>query len=113
MTELSFLLELLLEHELKKDTQKLIRERIKEIEARPTAVHAQAPRPAQGNQAPSTQKLLDEMAQATGSPVPQMAAQIPNPSTNAAAQALMHRAELIAQAVSGKEEKGRSSPRKF
>ena len=112
MTELSFLLELLLEHELKKDTQKLIRERIKEIEARPAPTITPTT-PTRGNQAPSTQKLLDEIAQATGSPVPQTAAQIPNPSTNAAAQALMHRAELIAQAVSGKEERGRSSPRKF
>lgn len=109
MTELSFLLELLLEHELKKETQKLIRERIKEIE-QPRA----QTRPVQTGQAPSMQRAVAEMEQDQAIRV--NFAQMPPqaiPQSPAVAQAMAHRQALVAQAISGKEEKGRTSPRKF
>jgi len=107
MTELSFLLELLLNHKLPKATKELVTERIKEVEAKlgsaPTPVQ-RAPIRAASGQSPSTQKILEEMAAEAEAPVTQ---------TPAVAQAMAHRAALIAQATSGVEEKGRTSPRKF
>lgn len=109
MTELSFLLELLLDHDLQKETQKLIRERIKEIEQ----PRAQS-RPIQTGQAPSMQRAVAEMEQdqAIQANFAQMPPQ-PVPQSPAVAQAMAHRQALVAQAISGKEEKGRTSPRKF
>lgn len=119
MSELSFLLELLLEHELKKETQKLIRERIKEIEAKPSRVEEMAPiyrvtHEERGKQAPSMQRAVAEMEQDQA--IQANFAQMPPqavPQSPAVAQAMAHRQALVAQAISGKEEKGRSSPRKF
>lgn len=102
MSELSFLLDLLLEHKLSKTTKDLIKERIKVIEGYQKAIVTAPVIKNPTAQAPSTQRILDEMAQNQ-----------PQVQTAAAAQALQHRSELIAQALSGKEEKGRSSPRKF
>lgn len=76
MTELSFLLELLLEHELKKETQTLIRNRIKEIETlavnKPIVVPAGAViAPPQVQQAPSTlANLAREAAEAPAIQIP-------------------------------------------
>ncbi len=137
MSELSFLLELLLEHELAKPTQTLIRERIKEIEAktaepiqtRPNYMGMPRSSSTKSAQSPSTQRILDEMAsegstiqsgvaialkdgypleQAFPHETPTVIAQTP-----AAVAALQARQQAIAIAVSGKEEKGRTSPRKF
>ena len=116
MSELSFLLELLLEHELQKDTQKLIRERIKEIEAKP---QSPAPmgynRPMIAGQAPSMQRAVADLEEDKA--IQANFAQAQNPAqiaqSPAVAQAMAHRAALIAQATSGVEEKGRRSPRKF
>lgn len=109
MTELSFLLELLLTHKLAKGTKEAITNRIKEIEQclRPPPPQ-QVIRPPRTAQAPSTQRLLDEMALEPQPVAPDQVAQSP-----AAAMALAARQEAINIALSGKEEKGRSSPRKF
>lgn len=127
MTELSFLLELLLEHELPKATQTLIKERVKEIQIQPQHAYA-APvqRSPRTNQAASTQRTLDQMAEENGlTPVQMSTAMdvasqvqsqtIPNQiaQTPAAVAAMNQRAEAIRIATSGKEEKGRTSPRKF
>ena len=78
-------------------------------------------RPARTAQSPSTQRILDQMA-AEGSVVPEAApayqrepVSMPDQiaQTPAAAAALAARNEAIRIAVSGKEEKGRTSPRKF
>ena len=112
MSELSFLLELLLEHELQKDTQKLIRERIKEIEAKPQLGYN---RPMIAGQAPSMQRAVADLEEDKA--IQANFAQAQNPAhtaqSPAVAQAMAHRAALIAQATSGVEEKGRRSPRKF
>jgi hypothetical protein len=109
MTELSFLLDLLLNHKLPKATKEAITGRIKEIETlahQPTITQPQwQPRPPRNAQSPSTQRILDEMAQEPS--VSQIA------QTPAVAAALAARQEAISIALSGKEEKGRSSPRKF
>jgi hypothetical protein len=127
MTELSFLLTLLFDHELPKDAQKAIRDRIKENEANPVQAHGYNPypqqlRPAKTDQSPSTQRILDKMAAEgvisgttfvppptqTAEPTPTAIAQTPG-----AVAALAARAEAIRIATSGVEEKGRKSPRKF
>ena len=127
MTELSFLLELLLEHELPKATQTLIKERVKEIQVQqPIAYAAPIQRPSRTSQAASTQRILDQMAEQQGLGPVQMstamdvASQVqaqttPNQiaQTPAAAMAMAQRAEAIRIATSGVEEKGRTSPRKF
>lgn len=115
MTELSFLLELLLTHKLAKGTKEAITNRIKEIEQsfRPVVLEpgqrlVQPQRPPRTAQSPSTQRILDEMAQEQA-PVPvEQVAQSP-----VAAMAMAARQEAINIAISGREEKGRTSPRKF
>jgi hypothetical protein len=108
VTELSFLLSLLLDQKLNKAVKQLIKDRIKDIETaapRPQARSIVQPT----GQSPSTQRILDEMA-AEGKelPIPTHIAQTP-----ATAAALAARQQAIAQAVSGKQEAGRTSPRKF
>jgi hypothetical protein len=83
VSELSFLLDLLLEHELPQEVKRLVAERLKYIEAQrtpvvgPKIVHQPAHQGAGGTEAP------------------------PAPTTAAASAALASRAELIAQAVKG------------
>lgn len=106
MSELSFLLDLLLNEKLSIKVKTKLTERIKEIESRmgqPPIVHRIIP----SAQAPSTQKILDEMAM---NPQP---VEAPQANTFATAQALQSRQQAIAIAASGKPEAGRSSPRKF
>jgi hypothetical protein len=94
MSELSFLLELLLNHKVPQTTKKLIQERIREVES-----HIQAP-------------ALQRQPSVRPSPT----AQEPQPviaNTAAAAEALAAREALIQQATSGRAEPGRTSPRKF
>lgn len=129
MSELSFLIDLLLEHKLHKTTKDAIKDRIKEIQNPGPVTYAQMPaiRPAKASQSPSTQRILDEMA-AEGACIStnlnqNIVATDPNPSgpvqivqiaqTPAAAAALAARSEAIRIATSGKEERGRTSPRKF
>jgi hypothetical protein len=119
MTELRFLITLLLEHKLQPTTKKLIAERIEEVEKNlgPQSV-AQIPqlRPAATAQSPSTQAILDRspLEPFTGI-LDQLAPSTPLvvAQTPATAMALAARQESIRIATSGKEEKGRSSPRKF
>jgi len=129
MSELSFLLDLLLNFKLHATVKQLITNRIKEIEFKHgpplNAYQASLPvdrsiRPARSAQSPSTQRILDEMA-AEGAaliqpnPVAPESPGIPTQiaQTPAAALALAARQEAINIAVSGKEERGRTSPRKF
>ena len=127
-TELTFLLELLLNHKLPKATQLAIKERITQVESnfRPQAPGNYNAAPlvqSKSAQSPSTQRILDEMAKegtplippgnhehnTQPAPVPKaLVAQTP-----AAQAALQARDQAIATAISGKEEKGRISPRKF
>lgn len=81
MTELSFLLELLLNHRLTKPTKDLLQARIKEVESNlnsnpiplqvnkiPTTIQPIKPNP--NAQAPSTQAILDKEAGLTPQPLP-------------------------------------------
>lgn len=138
MTELSFLLELLLNHKLPKATREAVTARIKDVEmmlgARATAPGpyiAYAPPPAAvpahlANQSPSTIAAMMRHEQKTGG-VPIMqpdAAVVPAPpppvitptiiaQTPAAVAAMNARQETINLAMSGKPAKGETSPRKF
>lgn len=99
MTEIAFLLDLVLNHKMSKEAKEHCIKRIAEVEARLTPQYAA--RPAVRNidamvQAPSTQALMEAHAVA---------------QTPAVAAALQSRAEAIASA--GKAEAGRTSPRKF
>ena len=160
MTELSFLLELLLNHKLSQTTKKVISARIKEVETKLNqpqvsnnhgSIVVNSPYipyqdisnnipvvKTKNQQSPSMRIAVAELEasqalkmqnQAANTEVgtqpimeaqPNIPAQPEQPAqplviakTVAAAQALQRRNESIAQAISGKEEKGRTSPRKF
>lgn len=104
MTELGFLLDLLLNEELPLTLKKTVAERIKEVEQKlmqPTVIIPTS-RPITQAQAPSTQRILDEMdQQAPGILV----------ASQAASQAMASRQEAISKAT--QIEPGRKSPRKF
>lgn len=83
MTELSFLIELLLNHELPKETKKLIADRIKEVERNLTPIANMPgnvqmfsgtpklpPMPVQNMQAPSTLALMAKHGDIPASAVP-------------------------------------------
>jgi hypothetical protein len=115
VTELQFLIDLLLNHKVPSATKKLIADRIGEVETKlmQPSVYIPPGRPINNfhpptAQSPSTQRILDEMALEMPPVQPATVAQTP-----AAAQALAQRAETIRIATSGKEERGRTSPRKF
>ncbi len=127
MTEFGFLLDLLLNHKLPKATKEALIDRIKEVEGRLTQSVMMVPRgsgitPAQIStvpphlvgQAPSTiaammrhPDLVAQIAPAEPAPVAVIA------QTPAAQAAMNARQETINQAMSGKPDKGRTSPRKF
>lgn len=148
MTELSFLLELLLNHKLPQATKKAVTERVKEVEQGLSTTHMhvqdtsgfttaqisaqrtlQAIPPHLVGQAPSTIAAMmrngftpeGQPAVVTNTvefrgvqvqpPEPQPVAVIAQ--TPAAAAAIADRQNAISQAISGKPEKGRTSPRKF
>ena len=114
-TELSFLLELLLNHKLPKLTKDLVSERIKEVEQRLSnaspVTHVTQRSVSVPYQAPSTVALMEkhgiEIPQPAPVPIEQVAQ---NPAT---AQALASRQQAIAQALSGNFPKGQERPRKF
>lgn len=125
MSELSFLLDLLLNHKLSKSVKDLIANRIREIESRTTALSpariVSVPASLAG-QSPST--IANMMKHSTGESVPlptiadTMPVETPQPpgivaGTPATAAALESRNKAIAQALSGRPEPGRTSPRKF
>lgn len=128
MTELSLLIDLVLNFKLPQAAKHLIVERIREIEARTQPLNAyqaslpvdRTPRPPRTAQSPSTQRILDEMAAEGASlmPLNPVAPESPGPVVQVAQSpqamaALAARQEAINIAISGREEKGRTSPRKF
>lgn len=147
MTELDFLLQLVLEHKLQKVTQLAIKERIREIQAKPQYVIPQsnpitqpvyqptiipakvivggqvqagsmaakiaafeAEKSANGGKTPPPVVGPVDPANAMAPLIP---ANAPIAQTPQAIQAMQARQEAISIAVSGREEKGRTSPRKF
>lgn len=117
ISELSFLLDLLLNHKLPKPTKDLIAKRIGEVEAnlstvpiRPAAqVHSGPP------QAASTLALMAKHGELPPVSVPQAA---PEPvaviaHTPATAAAMQARSESIAAALSGRVDKNTGQPRKW
>ncbi len=142
MTELAFLLDLLLEHKLSAPTRKAITERIKFVEAKlsqghtttvvrpaPMAVPAVLP-PHMVGQSPSTIQamlrheanghagppVLQELNGSSMVPAPPMAD--PQPvavvaQTPAAMAAMNQRQAVVAQAISGKPMAGETKPRKW
>ena len=141
MTELSFLLELLLNHKLPKSTREAVAARIKEVEGGlvgkapalfiPPYATAAPSRPPRSEQSPSTQAILAEKfspqeiekmnGDHSGAQAGQPAAQTVQPTppvTPLAAQALQQRQAAIMKAVNSgpfgqKPEEGRTSPRKW
>lgn len=139
MTELSFLIELLLNHDLPKATKELIAERIKEVEAiiflvAPGSSHAVAQQRFAQNQivqqgipqARQAQSTLDAMARHgdVGYTAPIIHAQQLPPEmppvpveqiahTPAAAAAMNSRHQAIAEAIAGKVNKETGRPRKW
>jgi hypothetical protein len=120
MTEIQWLVDVMLHHKLPGPVKDKFIARIGEVE---TLLNQQPKVLVQrssgvnipGYQAPSTQKILDEMNQSleninkhdNSSGIPTIA------QTQATANALHQRAEAIKIATSGKPEAGRTSPRKF
>lgn len=76
MTELQWLIKILTQHKLSASLKDLFIERIGEVEAKLSPVKAQIPPPPMFAQAPSTQKILEELAR-EGNPVPVPSAIIP------------------------------------
>jgi hypothetical protein len=122
-SELSFLLDLLLNHKLGKQTKEAITERIKEVEAsyqaRPlNAPIVQQPRPQSiiaGQQAPSILAKYPDLA-VPGVPIDHEPTPVPITQiaqTPETMKALQDRRALIAQSMSGKNEPGRTSPKKI
>lgn len=131
-SELTFLLKLLLEQPLNKATKKIISERMTEVELslrigpsapfiRHSPVTATPQSQVKGSQSPSMQAILDRnpdlAAASVVVPVSEVLVEPQQPAviahTPATASALAGRQEAIRIATSGKEEKGRTSPRKF
>ncbi len=106
MTELSFLIDLLLNHKLSKEVKKLIADRVREIESAPrTAAHIPAGVPPHlVGQSPSTIANLMKDPPAAPAVVA---------TTPIAASAIASRQAAIAAQLSGKPEPGRTSPRKY
>ncbi len=147
MTELTFLVDLLLNHKLPKLTRDAVAARIKEVEAgigfappqrmapQPAMARPQNLPPHIANQSPSMQAIMlrnPDLIQGPGGtglvkeysgdtpPPPTYIIPAPEPQpvaiiaqTPAAVNAMNERAATIRQGMSGKPEKGRTSPRKF
>jgi hypothetical protein len=121
-TELSFLLDLLLNDITPLELKKLIAERIKEVELnlQPAPIQRPIPKSAQvsipqevidANPGMGKAQLADLMRNQQSSPQDQtMAPVVVSPIAQAALQA---RQQAIQIAASGKPEPGRTSPRKF
>lgn len=111
MSEIQWLINILMTCKLTDSVKKKFIARIGEVEAKLTST-LQVYRPAAivspSGQAASTQRILNEMA-SDGMPAsPAVIAQTP-----ATAAALAQRENLIKSALSSKPEAGRTSPRKF
>lgn len=114
MNELSFLLELLLEHTLEKVTQTLIKERVQLISSMQLIgapaegrKYIQVPRDPLA-QAPSILAKYPDLA------IPEQVVPVEQIAQNpATAKALADRQALIAQSMSGKPLPGQTAPRKL
>lgn len=115
-SELSFLLELILDEQVPQPVKTRLVKRVQEVEKNYVSPHqqtrsaSQGPKALAGNpvvatQSPSMQRLMEQN--------PDLIPKPPTPTSAAAAKALADRQALINQAISGKEEKGRASPRKI
>lgn len=127
MSELSFLLELLLDHELPKPTKDRLAARIREVEARlPFSItpglakfqeSANQLVSKQLQQAPSTLALMAKHGDIEVTPPPEMPP-VPEPVTHiaqtpATAAAMNSRNEAIAQSIAGKIDKVTGRPKKW
>lgn len=108
-TELSFLIEVLMNHKLPKPTKELVRTRIMYVESMMGLIPPRPPmpRPEFQGQAPSMQAIMARNPDLVAAPVAIVA------QTPATAAALNSRQEAIGISLSGIPEKGRKSPRKF
>ena len=108
MSELSFLVDLLVNHKLPKATSDVVLERLKSVEAS-LENHAPAkPRLPGPAQAASTQAILDRNPDLVAAiPVEQVA------QTPAAMAAMASRETAIAESLAGKVDKTTGRPRKF
>lgn len=117
MTELSFLIDLLMDHKLTKVTKDLIADRIRYVEsnmqphATPRPTHPSAPM-----QAPSTLAALAKHGLLPPTPIPMP--EVPEPveviaHTPAAAAAMASRQQAIAESIAGKIDKVTGRPKKF
>jgi hypothetical protein len=127
MSELSFLLDLLLNDKLSKPVREKITARVKEVEGLLSAgiVYSpvntvnhrgvqQLPPPKVINgavQSPSTVAAMERQAAGLPSSLEEPAAVVV--ASVAAAQAIQSRNQALSAAISGKPEAGRTSPRKF
>lgn len=125
MTELSFLLDLLLNHKLPKATREAVTERVKDVEDsyiiasrrhEPTMPYV-SPAPAIAMQAPSTQAILARNPDLVAA-MPMPAVPEPQPvavvgQTPAAIAALNSRQQAINNAIGGKTDKETGRPRKW
>jgi hypothetical protein len=117
MTELAFLVELLLGHKLPKTARDVISARLRELAAM-TPMPMQVPRPASVNptgvqQAASTLANLAKHGDLMPIAVPPPEPVVAVAQTPATAAALASRNQAISEAISGKIEKGQTRPRKF
>lgn len=129
MTELSFLVDLLLNHKLPKATRDAVAARIKEVEERyasaPVQVALSAPRPLPphiAKQAPSTIAAMIRhgeipIADAGNTITVSTTAELPPVAivaqTPAAVAAMNSRSQAIAESMAGKVDKNTGRPRKF
>ncbi len=116
MSELSFLIDLLLNHKLPKGTKDAIALRIKDVEANSIPIRS-APsniRPVGiSSQAPSTQAILDRNPDLAAVASAQPPAPVDIAQTPAAAAAMASRNQAISESLSGKVDKVTGRPRKF
>lgn len=121
MTELSFLIDLLLNHKLQKATKDLIVARIKDIESThlPTCLPTAGVLPFYAQkQAPSTlaalarQGMLERTVEVPAMPETNTCVEV-IAQTAATAQAMASRQQAIAESLAGKIDKTTGRPRKF
>jgi len=111
MTEIKWLIEMLMNNKLSPSVKDKFIARIGEVEESLSRFQQPYPKPlpqSPHQQSPSTQRILDEMAQEQQNGSLQTVAQTP-----VAAQALAARQSAITLASQGLTEPGRISPRKF
>lgn len=110
-SELSFLLELILDEQVPQPVKARLVRRVQEVEKNYTAQPTQTVsrkitnNPVVAAQSPSMQRVMEQN--------PDLIPKAPIPENAATAAALQQRQAMINVALSGKEEKGRTAPRKF